>query len=255
MTKAEVLQFVELEIAGRYRKISDAARSDWVRAVWKAGSIELAREIIRGLVDDPNATLNSKAFLGQLKHCRRGETPKEQAPAYVPWILCVQAPADHPSWLGREWVRMVPSADAADKLVVGSIANAAANEAQERHGGVFVGSCRPVGQLPPNHPVLPSKEASEWVREHVLDGPDSPGRRIFLQRQSISAATTASLRDVPPTPKGVCATHEMVERLRNGPAAPACGPIKFDPEHDPELQEVGASHREPGEDPVSEYEP
>ena len=71
MNNAEVQHLVEVEIASRYRRLDDTVRGDWVRAVWKSGDLDTARQIVRELVDNPDATLAAGTPLVQAEAAMR----------------------------------------------------------------------------------------------------------------------------------------------------------------------------------------
>lgn len=88
-----------------------------------------------------------------------------------------------------------------------------------------------------SRPIDRDAGARAQAEERILSGIDTPGKRwLLLHRgQSPVAAVAASLPSIPPAPKAVCATREMIDRLREVPPAPiGGGPRRFDPD-DPEL--------------------
>jgi len=103
MTRLEADQFVTDEIAARYKTLPDATRGDWTRAVLKAGDVTLARRIVQEIADDPEATLNVKAFYRRLKASGQGR-PEGKATFAVrdggEFVVCAVAtwPDGAPWW-------------------------------------------------------------------------------------------------------------------------------------------------------------
>lgn len=240
MNNAEVVQFVELEIASRYRTLDDTVRGDWVRAVWKAGEIETARQIIREIVDDPETTLNVKNFYRRLKSRRTPTAGRETlAPAYDPYVRCLEAPRDHPTWENRQWFVMggveggdlepFRRAEAGNKQHVADWAQMAARHFQSVYGGQWCGVVREAVNDPDDNPTSPGQRKANAERQ-ILDGPDTPGRRWLKRHQGQSGVTAlaAGLKTVPPTEKpNVVATKDMIDRLKAPPVITS-EPLKAD---------------------------
>jgi hypothetical protein len=203
MTNVEVSEFIESEIAARYKTgLNDTQRGDWIRAVWKAGDLEVARAIIRVLVEDPDSTLSIKAFY----RCLKARTKKRQIalpPRYDAWVRCLEAPPAHPTWQDREWFRTESfrRSNQASKRYVTEYAAAIAAEIQAREGGHWCGIVKEPDdtQVPPYDP-----EARTQAEAHILDGPDGPGRRFLLrlrgESKSLVGSLAGTLRMVPREP-------------------------------------------------------
>jgi hypothetical protein len=223
VTTKDVLDFVELEIASRYRTLDDTVRGDWVRAVWKAGQLETAREVIRELVDDPAATLNVKQFYVRLKSrsVSAAAEPKT-VPAYDPYVMCLEAPKDHADWQGLEWfvmggpaknqVECFSRSHSSDKQYVSDWAGAAARAYEAAYGGQWCGVVREVDNSPYEGTMRPAQRRAEAERR-ILDGPDTLGRRRLLAVRQ-GAALVPELKVVPPAPMQKAAQREMIDRLQ-----------------------------------------
>lgn len=110
--------------------------------------------------------------------------PRPLAIPYVPWVLCLTAPEDHPDWQGQEWVRLdsFENAKCTDRLYVGDYVHKIAMELEKQYGGQWSGVVRPSGQLPRSQPALFGEKARIWAESHILNGPDSPGRRYLMAK-------------------------------------------------------------------------
>lgn len=202
MTNADVLSFVELEIASRafQGKLDDAVRSDWARAIWKAGSIDTARQIVRGIVDEPETSLSVKTFYRSLrasgkaaatsrdgvKYHLRYSTGDEREPfrAYAvrqgerPWVMALSYPVAR---LYADGV-VVPIDWTAESL----------RQAMCRAAQDVKRSC-----------------GGEWILEIAENKPDADGevRRRWVPKPQ--------LRSVPAEPqRQTAASREMIDRLR-----------------------------------------
>ena len=226
MTNADVLNFVEMEIAKRYRTLDDTVRGDWARAVWKAGEIEKAREIIRAIVDDPDASLNVKTFYRQLrsrKAAAAGPRMPAQPTAYDPYILCLEPPSGQPAWKSLEWfvmgspaknpIRCFSRSNAADKQYVSDWAGLAAKAFAAEYGGQWCGVVREVNNEPYDG-QLSQQQNSEEAARRSLNGPDTPARRRLVQMRN-PATLLPELKIVPPEPeRKMAASREMIDRMR-----------------------------------------
>ncbi len=222
MTEIEAVEFVKVEIAGRYKQISDAVRGDWIRAV-KNTSRDMAQRIIRELAEDPDETLTVKGFYRKLKTGNVGG-PRVELIAYVPWVRCIEAPLEHPEWVDQEWLRLdtMRQADCGNKENVAQYAREAAEGIAATYGGAWTGVLRLAGQVPEGHPVLWGQDAQQWTEEHILSGPDSPGRQVLLwirakgQAMSLTEAIVDALPVVENPLIPVIASREMLDALESG---------------------------------------
>jgi hypothetical protein len=170
---------------------------------------------------------------------------------YTPWVMCLTAPEDHPSWQGREWVRLdrFSTKRCTDKDYVAQYAHDIAAAIQEVHGGQWCGVVRPEGQIPENQPFLQKEEARKWAEAHILDGPEGPGRRFLMSRPGALVPVLKTL--LPEPPRKRTATRADIDALlkdvKNLSPAPlrADGPF-FDREN-AEQKQVERM-REPGEE-------
>ena len=249
MNHAEILRFVEQEIAARYRGgMDDAVRSDWARAVGRAGSLDDARGIIQQIVDSPDMSLNVKSFY-RVWYKRRGRESTPIPTGYEAWVRCVESPPEHPEWEDKEWFVLegfTPS-NRSDKRYVTEYARTKAQDYTEQEGGRWTGIVKEMDNEPYRGEltVVQRREAAE---AHILAGPGSPGRRHLLARdekKSPVAAMADALKIQPKEPPPITtANREMLERLKENMEPICTGPIRFDPDNDPDLQDE-YSHRDP----------
>ncbi len=230
MTKADVLAFVESDIAARYKGgLNSTQQGDWIRAVWKAGSIEQARRIVQEIVDDPETTLALKVFYRRLAAATRTERRSRSLPAILnPYVLCLEAPPEHPDWQGQEWLRLdkFRNADCTNRQYAAQYAHDIAKAIEQVYGGVWTGVVRPDGSPPENWPVLHGEEARAWVEKHRLNGPTGPGRDKDTADPLSRAA--ASLKRIPPEPpRKTVATRADIERLKTPKPLPECPHAKL----------------------------
>ena len=211
MTATEVAGIVKDEIVGRWPKASDAVRGDWNRAIWAAGSIARAQEIIHFLVDH-DVKLSVGAFYDRIWELKKAErvakqgTPDERPLVWTPWVRCLEPPVDQPKWRDREWLRCdgLAACDRSNHPRVAQFAHDKAVEISVAYGGQWTGIVRPVGQRPEAWPELEGELAQEWIDAHILEGPDGPSRR-FVERMMKSkeknpvavVAGDLSVRDEP----------------------------------------------------------
>ena len=71
--------------------------------------------------------------------------------------------------------------DSNDPQKTQNAASAIAKIVGKQEGGKWCGVVWPDGQGPEGHPNLRGREAEAWVVDHILNGPDGPGRR-FLEK-------------------------------------------------------------------------
>ena len=191
MDKREFEPFVRMNMGQRWPswQITEAVLSDWW-LVLKDYTVEEAEMAVhmhkvsdKAIVSEPKAHEIAK----MLRQCARGETAGELPPVLTPWILCLEAPPEHPDWEDEEWVRLDAgwhNARCTDREYVGRFANKVAKQVQGKEGGKWCGVVRTENDCPPNQPgeKLRGPAASEWAKKHILNGPDGPGKR-FLQRK------------------------------------------------------------------------
>lgn len=187
MTRIEFNAFVEDHLKGRWRKWepTPALLDDWY-AILRYHSVEVVVGVIQAHFCSSKASYFEPKIhevSSLLAQRRRSPTAGQDIPIYIPWVRCLEAPADHPDWVGREWLRSeyLFSGEANSQRKVGEAATRAARDIQQAHGGKWCGVVRPDGQLPDYHPDLPKHDAREWTQKYVLDGPDGPGKRFVMQ--------------------------------------------------------------------------
>ncbi len=231
MTPIEVNEFVEREIAARYKGgLNDTQRGDWIRAVGRAGSIETARQIIRAIVDDPEATLTIKAFCRQLpRSIPVGEARlvwREDCPLEA-WLFKVGDPRMRQRLCFATHRVFKDGTLAAIPWTAEQLIEHLSPWVQSRcHGWVLdIRQAKPIDTTPYRGPS-PLREAAKIIKQVP-----------------------------PPPPAPRIPTREELEALGTGKPAPARKmPRKFfgqpfDPETDPDLQTNETSRpREPGED-------
>lgn len=238
MNSAEVASVVETEIASRYRSLDDTVRGDWTRAIWKCGDIEKAKNIIRELVDDPDASLNIKQFYARLKArtklpvSRRTDGPI----AYDPFVMCLEPPEDCPKWKGMDWFVMGGPAesnaasfrrsDQTNKQAVGDYAGEIAKQYQQVYGGQWCGLTRVVDNAPYEGEMTFKQRFSEAERR-VLSGPDTSGKRWLLRKRKKPELLLPDVKPVPSVepPKRI-ATKDMIERMRSIEPNPKASPME-----------------------------
>ena len=258
MTKVDVDTFVTGEIATRYKGgLNDTVRSDWIRAVWRAGSLEAARAIVRQIVDDPDGRLTVKMFhrLLYVDHKRKGAP---LPPILNPWVLCLTAPVDHPDWQGQEGIRLdsFRPPDCATMAYVAQYAHDIAKAVEKICGGLWTGVVRPDGSPPENQPVLCGEKARLWAEKHILNGPDSPGKRFLLARQrksDLGSQLASTLKIVTPIEPPKAATRDQIDRLRKTPTElpePEHAQLSDEEffEREEEARSTGNQGREPGQE-------
>lgn len=108
---------------------------------------------------------------------------------YTIYVLCLEAPAAHPDWAGKQWVRLDPTPWGIVGHNTGNHAwcvNAAgwiAKQVQECEGGQWRGVVRSCAHDQAPERSLTADEVQGTI-QHILDGPDGPGRRFVLRRQA-----------------------------------------------------------------------
>lgn len=253
MTEGDAYGLVELEIGGRMKNLSDATRSDWVRAVVRAGDAATAREIIRELADDPEENwLTTKGFYRRLYE-RNKDAGEPQGkcdyvygddgafevvaqmlrPGMPDWCMKLAYPTDR-RW-GNGVVRRIEWTE--DRLR--DAMQPAFRRIRATYGGDWVLSVW-AAKAGVSDPMDRDPGARDDAERKIMAGPDTPGRRWLLANRGKPPveAVTESLPEIPPASLPVCASQEMIDRLRAiEPPAMAAGPIRFDPDNDPELQD------------------
>lgn len=151
---------------------------------------------------------------------------------YSVYAVCLEAPAAHPDWQGKQWLRLDPtpwgliSHNQANKAFCERAAGWIAERVQEKEGGLWVGKIRNCRDDPqPEKPL--SADEMRGLDTHVLNGPDGPGRRWLLQRQQrnpLPAIPANILKPVPPLFKA----NKWQDMGK-------AGPTRFEPDKDPEL--------------------
>jgi hypothetical protein len=162
-----------------------------------------ARAVVRELATDPNLSLTIKAFVAKLGLGKGKRPGKPLPPHYDPYVMCLEAPPEHPDWAGRLWLTSdgFHRSDHADQAYVTQFANEAARRTQAREGGQWCGVIERANNDWPEHR---DPQASRKARERVLNGPDSPGQRWLLrrpaqqsERQQIAAALAETMSTAP----------------------------------------------------------
>jgi hypothetical protein len=208
MRAEEAKTFVEAEILTRCtRELNAAQVKDWITAAMFVPDRETAEAIIRDIVQDPDARFEVKAF-NRLALERRKKTRAviTDPTGFDPWVVCLEAPLDHPTWQGREWFVTdgFCRSDCGNAQYVREYAARMAREYQNRHGGNWAGI---VKNLNNTHYIGPLSQAE--VRQsafgNILDGPESSGQRwlkkyLASKDMCLSTAMTNSLKDVPASP-------------------------------------------------------
>jgi hypothetical protein len=110
---------------------------------------------------------------------------------YTIYVLCLEAPAAHPGWVGKQWFRVDPtpwgllSHNAGNHAWCVNAAEWIAGQIQEREGGVWTGVTRDcAGDPMPDQPMMNADILG--CRRHILDGPDGPGRRFLLRHGEVA---------------------------------------------------------------------
>ncbi len=223
MTNAEAAQLVNTEIRTRYKTLNDTQFGDWVYAV-QYHTVTSAIQIIHDLVQHPELTLTLKAFKRLAWERRSKQTAQhKEFPGYDAWIRCIEAPADHPTWAGREWFRTdgFRRNDCGNAEYVRQFASDIAHEIQIKYGGAWCGVVKPLDNTPYSGPLTSAQRSAEAQRL-ILDGPDSPGRRWLLNRPRSGGPLLPDLKSVPPLEKAkTVAGREIIDRMRNYKPAPA----------------------------------
>lgn len=250
MTETDAHKFVELEIAGRIKNLSPAVRSDWIRAVMKSGVIETAREIIRDLADDPEETwLSTKGFYRRLHDRNREKDRPEGKAEYVygdgafevvavcPRVdlpdICLRIGYPTASRFSNGVLRGI---DWTEDLLMNAMQKPL-REIRNTYGGDWILN---VWKAKPAFPNLDrDPEARGKAEKIILAGPNTPGRRwLEKQKEPTAQAVASDLPEVKaPVSYAQVAPKDMIERLRALPNGSSTGPIKFDPDNDPELQD------------------
>lgn len=246
-TGHDATEFVELEIAGRCRMLSDASKGDWVRAILRCGDIGVARQIVRELADDPDENwLSTKGFYRRLnKLSQEQDEPQGKADfvygdgefdvvATCPRIglpdICIPLAYPTARRFGNGVIRAIPWTE--DRLR--DAMQHTFRGIRATYGGDWILSIWQAQRLSGcSDREIGAREKAEAM---ILAGPDTPGRRWLLghQSQDLVNAVAAEIPSVQAIGDGgAVATREMIERLRAMPAATE-GPKVFDPE-DPEL--------------------
>lgn len=159
---------------------------------------------------------------------------------WEPYVRCLEAPAGHPSWQGREWLRYdkFQRPRCCDKNYVAQYAHDIAKAIEQVEGGLWCGVIRQEGTRPEWMPVLWRTAAREWVEAHVLDGPQGAARRMLEAGRGKSL--TPTLKAVEPVAPRQAATRGMLESMtskttQRSPETPA--PLVADFDNDPEFQD------------------
>jgi hypothetical protein len=182
-------------------------------------------------------------------------------------IRCMEAPAAHPDWKDKEWVRADDPVrivghnsayrDGDFELVKGRAAASAqriARMIQCNEGGAWVGRLRDSTNDPyPERRMAPAERRA--MDQHVLNGPDGPGRR-FLQmlrdrpNASKLGALAWNLKGVPAAGRSrTMDTRAMVERMQSYQPNPDAGPSdNSDLWESKDDLATATDSREPGED-------
>lgn len=187
MTELQSIDFVQTEIVPRTWRLTDANVTDWCRAVKRVPTIEQCRAIVLGIVDDPRI---ERLTLREFQIRSRGAAPRHKNNAlmesYDGYLRCVEPPASHPEWAGREWVTIIPGAICTRSREAGEYVSRLAAEIQAREGGRWRGVLAITSGV--SSDGLCGGAALRAAEEAILGGPDTPGRR-FLQR--IGRTTTS----------------------------------------------------------------
>lgn len=221
MTKLEFLEFMERTIKPRWPKWkpSNPVVDDWFK-ICRYHTAEAVDEAIhRHVTSDKYSNFEPKinCIVRLLRARPKGQT--QEIVRYCPWIRCLDAPANHPEWEGQEWVRLdgFRRSDANWKDYVAEHAQSAAEEVQAVEGGRWCGICRVEGQAPEGQPELYRTDARKWAIDHVLNGPDGPGRRLLLSGKKL--AQSFALPHAVSAPAKTVATRAMLDRLKEEPVA------------------------------------
>lgn len=250
MTQMEFETFVADELQGRWPKwqTTRALLEDWY-SVLRYYTVEQCTQAVQ----EHRLSDAAIAFEPKIQDVRRLLRKVDRKASIaagvplVPWVLCVEAPAAHPEWQGQEWLRIEHRSTACitSQAHVSEAASRAAWDIQRREGGKWSGVVRPEGQLPPDHERLERQEAAAWVRQHILTGPDGPGRRSLLERQTKGVTMRQGVaqavkipQDVAAPPKTV-ATRADLDRLVPAPAHAEQSDTQFFVDHPVEQDEEG----------------
>jgi hypothetical protein len=104
-------------------------------------------------------------------------------PAYEPWVRCLEPPREHPDWEDREWFvgGGLPCPCALRHRWMTRWAEKRADEIQEVYGGRWCGVVRVVNDDPCR--VRLTEAQINEVYDHILNGPEGPGRQWLLRRK------------------------------------------------------------------------
>lgn len=224
MTQMEFETFVSDDLKGRWPKWepSPAILSDWYDLL-RYHSVEGCRQAVRDHKGSATAIAVEPKIHEVRKLLRAAEVRRvavDLATPLVPWVRCVEAPADHSEWQDREWVRLEHRMTSciANHRHVAEAASRAAADIQAKHGGKWCGVVRPDGQLPAGFDRLSDAEARAQVRRDILDGPDGPERRFVLglsrgQTMRGSMGESMSLPAAVAAPAKTSASREDLDKL------------------------------------------
>jgi len=236
MTRIEFNQFVADDMKGRWPKwdATDAILEDWW-SVLRYHSIDVARSAVQEHRVSDRARV-FEPIIGAVVNIlrRRGRGPVAEVERFDPWIRCLEPPAEHPDWAGKEWYRTdgFRRNDNHDKAYVAQVASDIAALVEQREGGRWCGVVRPLNQPPEDQPQLQGRQAREWAEDHVRNGPEGPGRRWLCDRRPL-------LKSVPVYKPKTVASQQDLERLTQPAAEPKpSGPTPFDLPFDVEEDEL-----------------
>jgi len=185
MNDSQATAFVETEIAPRYKTLNDTQVADWVRSL-RPLDLSLAVLVAHELAIDPDLPFNIKAFR-KLAWQRKPKIDRQppDPPGFDPYIRCLQPPANHPDWQDQERFRSegFRRADCGRKQYVAEYAEKQAKYAQTIHGGRWCAVVRPIENTPYSGPLNQTDRAAA-AEKHILNGPDGPGKRFLLTRQT-----------------------------------------------------------------------
>jgi hypothetical protein len=118
---------------------------------------------------------------------------------YTIYVHCVEAPPDHPEWLDKQWIRLGNAQNLGFRERSAAIAHAIAGDLQAHYGGKWLGIIRDCQHDPmPERRLTPDE--LEGCRQHILRGPDGPGKRFLQglgQGSSVSTVGKVLFQPVP----------------------------------------------------------
>ena len=163
------------------------------------------------------------------------------------YVVCIEPPAAHPDWQGKEWLRernsvnlishnqsCWPGKEHLLQTWLNNRAQEIAKAVQAQEGGVWTGHVRDATNDPVPERAI-SRAEIDGVQQHILNGPDGDAWQYIAQlkeKQAAEKEAKTSTSTIAAHLRGVqdALQHEGVG-LQSRP-----GPVMADFENDPALQ-------------------